>query len=227
MPRQVFTAGEILTAANMNDLSDQTVMVFDDAAARTTAIPSPIEGMVTYLKDTNEVEKYDGSAFVGVATPPAILQVVSTNLTSVFSASVAQGAETEITGLTVTITPTSTSSKVLVNFSVNSSLTNENADNQFLSLFRGATRISIGDTAGSRQRVTTGATGASGFAQVGYSFLDSPNTTSAVTYSLKVSHRRAATETVLINRISNIFNDNDANTSGRGASTITVMEVAG
>jgi hypothetical protein len=42
MPRQVFTAGEILTAADMNDLSDQTVMVFDDSAARGSAIPSPL-----------------------------------------------------------------------------------------------------------------------------------------------------------------------------------------
>jgi hypothetical protein len=37
---------------------DQSVMVFDDAAARTAAIPSPSEGMVTYLKDTDSLWRY-------------------------------------------------------------------------------------------------------------------------------------------------------------------------
>ena len=66
MGRQVFTAGEILTAANMNDLSDQTVMVFDDSADRDSAIPTPSEGMVTYLKDTESVEVFKGAAFAPV-----------------------------------------------------------------------------------------------------------------------------------------------------------------
>jgi hypothetical protein len=58
MPRKVFVAGEILTAADVNtNLMDQAVMVFDDSAARGSAIPSPIEGMVTYLKDTDKFEK--------------------------------------------------------------------------------------------------------------------------------------------------------------------------
>ena len=33
-------------------------MVFDDSSARDSAIPSPSEGMVVYLKDTNQVLKY-------------------------------------------------------------------------------------------------------------------------------------------------------------------------
>lgn len=65
MPRKVFVAGEILTAADVNsNLMDQAVQVFDDASARTTALPSPTEGMVTYLKDTNSIDKYLGSAWV-------------------------------------------------------------------------------------------------------------------------------------------------------------------
>jgi len=69
VPRKVFVAGEILTAADVNtNLMDQAVMVFADAAARTTAIPSPTEGMVTYLSDSNTVEAYNGSAFVNVAS---------------------------------------------------------------------------------------------------------------------------------------------------------------
>ena len=59
MPRKIFVAGEILTAADLQaNAVDQSVMVFDDAAARTTAIPSPVEGMVTYLKDVDRLEKF-------------------------------------------------------------------------------------------------------------------------------------------------------------------------
>ena len=67
MPREVFVAGQVLTAAEMNIVSDQTVMVFDDASARDSAIPSPSEGMVVYLKDTNQVLKYV-TAWVAVNT---------------------------------------------------------------------------------------------------------------------------------------------------------------
>jgi len=57
--RKTFVGGDILLASELNGfLMDQAVMVFDDAADRTTAIPSPSEGMVTYLKDTNSIDKY-------------------------------------------------------------------------------------------------------------------------------------------------------------------------
>lgn len=64
-----FTTGDILTAANANGyLASQTVMVFANAAARTSAIASPQEGMMSYLKDTDAVEKYNGSSWVSVAS---------------------------------------------------------------------------------------------------------------------------------------------------------------
>lgn len=59
MPRKVFTAGEILTAADVNtNLMDQAVMSFASSAARGSAIPSPVEGMVSYLADTDSWEGY-------------------------------------------------------------------------------------------------------------------------------------------------------------------------
>ena len=63
-----FTAGQVLTAAQVDDyLMRQMVMRFDDSAARTTALSGVlIEGMVSYLKDTNAVEVYDGSSWVGL-----------------------------------------------------------------------------------------------------------------------------------------------------------------
>lgn len=65
--RKVFQAGEVLAASDMNSTVDQTVMVFDDSTARDTAIPSPTEGMIVYLKDTNAVLKYDDTDWVSVA----------------------------------------------------------------------------------------------------------------------------------------------------------------
>jgi hypothetical protein len=63
-----FAPGDILTAADVDDyLMRQAVMRFADGSARTTALSGVlVEGMMSYLKDTNTVEVYDGSAWVGV-----------------------------------------------------------------------------------------------------------------------------------------------------------------
>lgn len=66
--RKVFTAGEVLTAANVQGyLMDQTVMVFAGTAARASAIATATEGMVSYLSDTNTIEKYTGAAWENIA----------------------------------------------------------------------------------------------------------------------------------------------------------------
>ena len=59
MPREVFVAGQILTAAEMNVVSDQTVMSFAGTAARGSAIPSPSEGMMSYLEDVDRLQVYN------------------------------------------------------------------------------------------------------------------------------------------------------------------------
>lgn len=62
-----FSTGDVLTAAAANGyLASQVVMVFADAAARTSAIASPQEGMISYLKDTNATQYYSGSAWVNI-----------------------------------------------------------------------------------------------------------------------------------------------------------------
>lgn len=62
-----FSTGDVLTAADANGyLASQVVMVFADAAARTSAITSPQEGMISYLKDTNATQYYSGSAWVTI-----------------------------------------------------------------------------------------------------------------------------------------------------------------
>lgn len=64
-----FTVGQVLTSAEVDGyLMQQTVMKFADASARTTALSGVLaEGMLSYLADTNAVEKYDGSAWVAIA----------------------------------------------------------------------------------------------------------------------------------------------------------------
>jgi len=62
-----FATGDVLTAATANGyLASQTVMVFASAAARTSAITSPQEGMFSYLKDTNATEYYSGTAWTAI-----------------------------------------------------------------------------------------------------------------------------------------------------------------
>lgn len=61
---KTFVDGDVLSAADVNTyLMEQAVMVFADASARSTAITAPSEGMVTYLKDTNQTQYYTGSAW--------------------------------------------------------------------------------------------------------------------------------------------------------------------
>ena len=67
MSRKVFTAGEVLAAADVNSfLMDQTVMSFAGTAARGSAIGTAVEGMVTYLEDSNLIQAYNSTAWVTV-----------------------------------------------------------------------------------------------------------------------------------------------------------------
>jgi hypothetical protein len=207
---------------NVSQAEAGAIPVFDDAAARTAAIPSPSEGMVTYLKDTDKLEKFDGSAFVDAA-PGKILQVVSTAKTDVFTT--ASSTYVDITGLSVSITPTSASSKIFVTATVIFGATGR--DSAYIQLMRDSTALSIGDSAGSRVRATSTVNGdvaSAGYntESAGITFLDTPNTTSSTTYKFQI--RRGSANTAVVNRDGL---DSDSLFHGRFASQITVMEVAG
>ena len=74
---KLFNTGDVLTAAQVNTyLQEQTVMVFASSAARTSALSGVLaEGMVSYLQDTNAVEVYNGSAWVGVSGAGDVTEV--------------------------------------------------------------------------------------------------------------------------------------------------------
>ena len=70
--RKVFTAGEVLTAANVQGyLQDQAVMVFAGTASRGSFIGTATEGMVTYLSDVNEIQVATATNTWATVFPPA------------------------------------------------------------------------------------------------------------------------------------------------------------
>jgi len=176
-----FTSGQVLTAAQMNDLR---------------------------------------GAF-------RILQVASTTKTDTYSASVAGTSfSSNVTGLEVTITPSATSSKILV-CAVVQAAQDTNYSYMAFRLMRDATPVGIGDSAGSRSQVSAvgGANAHDGndIANMTTVLLDSPNTTSAVTYGVQVHNRGSTTRTLYVNRSSI---DADTVALGRPVSSITVLEVS-
>jgi hypothetical protein len=220
MPREVFVAGQILTAAEMNIVSDQTVMTFAGTAARGSAIPTPSEGMAAYLSDSNIVSLYDGAAWKNsLGVTGGILQVVQTVKTDTFTSS--STTMVDITGLSVSITPSSASSRVLVLASV--AISGQSGTTSAMTqLVRGSTTIAIGDAGGTRTRLTIIGPASGDSQSYMVSFLDSPATTSSTTY--KFQSRSAVAGAHYVNRNQD---DSDAATTPRGISTIMVMEVAG
>ena len=76
--RKVFNSGDILLASEVQGyLQDQAVMVFDDSATRATAIGTAnfSEGMASYLKDTDQVEVYDGSVWNSVGGDSGLIHI--------------------------------------------------------------------------------------------------------------------------------------------------------
>jgi len=158
-----------------------------------------------------------------------VLQVVQGIKTDTFVSS-ATVTDTAVTGLTVSITPTSASSKILV--FCNLSMTSENAQGGAPKLTRtisaSTTQLSLADAAGSRSRGSFAGGGYRGSA-AGYllmnwnqnlTYLDSPATTSATTYGVQVSSISVGT---YINRSGT---DTDTSDFLRSVSYITVMEIA-
>jgi hypothetical protein len=173
---------------------------------------------------------------LGANSGKKILQVVQTVKTDTFSSST-ELTWVDITGLSVTITPSSTSSKILLISSVVSSANISGTANIVNLQHRytgGNIANFVGDTASSRNRVAYAISHKNddyNASQDGrpytVTYLDSPNTTSAVTYQLqgRTGDNTGGTSVIYVNQSSG---DTDVSSYGfRAASTITAMEIAG
>lgn len=111
MPYKDFTVGQVLTSAEVDQyLMQQAVMVFDNASARSSALGTVVaEGMVTYLKDTDIVQQYNGTAWapVGVdsftTTGSAGAVLISNGTAGVVWSSAGQAGQTIISNGTAGI----------------------------------------------------------------------------------------------------------------------------
>ena len=78
-----FVDGQVLTAAQVNGyLMKQAVMYFATAAARSSAITSPEEGMVTYRADGDILEFYNGSSWIGLTDISSAQTLTNKTLTT-------------------------------------------------------------------------------------------------------------------------------------------------
>jgi len=85
---KTFLTGDVLTAADTNGYLMQGVLVFATAAARDSAITSPQEGQTCYLKSTDAVMTYSGSAWVAVGGSSGLTMITSSTFTAVTAVNV-------------------------------------------------------------------------------------------------------------------------------------------
>ena len=142
----------------------------------------------------------------------AILQVLFAIKTDLYTTSTT-GSFTDIPGLSLTITPSSTSSKILIFANICHSISN--TSDYAYRLLRGSTALgnSTVGSEGNRVGISCGTTNASRGDGYSIHFLDSPNTTSATTYKIQVNHQNGT------------YRCNSRDGQWDGSSTIAVMEV--
>lgn len=172
---------------------------------------------------SGQVLSTNGSGALSWIGAGKILQATSTTKTDTFSTT--SSTLVDITGLSVSITPSSSSSKILIIAYINGVIdASSGSYGGRLQLVRGSTNIAQGDAAGSRQ-VGTGHLGGEDnwpfYQCTTITFLDSPSTTSSTTYKMQCAHTQSRTI-----RINAGANDTDSATYAlRTVSSITAMEV--
>ena len=182
--------------------------------------------------DVGALMSYEAGAVDGAVTLPVgrndlslsggIVQVVQTEQTAASAISNPGGTFVDLSGMSVTITPTSTSSRIFITAQINT--TGRAAVNVMHGrLVRNSTVIHLGDLDGSKnqtfaegQPVPDGSSG-----QIVCMFVDSPATTDPLIYKIQVTSNNI----IYFNRATPTENDN--NTGSRTASSIIAMEILG
>jgi hypothetical protein len=215
----LFAAGDTVFIQNLG--SGVTTITAGTATVNTSAslALAQYEGGTLFFTSASAslFFKADGAAAGG----GKVLQVVTAFKSDTFAAS--DSAYQDVTGLSVSITPSSATSKVLVMMTVTGSHQPSIAD-AVLRLVRDSTAIAVAGTAGDRTLATVSLMGPTTTAtdSTAFTFLDSPSTTSATTYKVQGTGNGATPKGFYINRGSL---DTDTVSVARTASSITVMEI--
>ena len=204
-----------ITLAKMASGTDGNIISYD-ASGDPVAVATGSDGQVLTSTGAGSPPVFEDAGGGGL-----VLQVVSTTKTDTFTTTSTTFAD--VTGFSVAITPTATSSKILILCTMNWSGDNAAAA-AYCKLLRGSTDIFIGDAAGSRTRVSQAhiASNDDVSGTTSLNFLDSPSSTSELTYKVQMAVSASGTGTFNRGRT-----DTDNSQNSRGASTITVMEIAG
>jgi hypothetical protein len=217
-----YVAGEVLTAADLN-VTNSGIPVFAttttrDAAFGGTGEKTLAEGQFAYIEATDQTMYYSGASWLALGGK--LGQVVSTTKTDTYTMS--SQTYTTVTGLTATITPSSSSSKIYVVGSL-SGVGDTGVTRGVARLVRDSTALAVGDTAGSRVSATVQlpiSLSGDVFSQT-LTFLDSPASTSAIVYGIQIRLNDSGA-TIYVNRSKA---DANAVSDARVVSTITVMEI--
>jgi len=158
----------------------------------------------------------------------SVIQTLSMTLTG---ASSAQGNAYADTGLTLDITPTSTSNKILITGFVNVA---ENYFRSYIIVVRDSTTLAVGDAASNRPRVyssstTTNVWDTFDISPIPINLLDSPNTTSQVTYKIQYKDYQGTSNSgSAIAYVNRSHGDRDTSIyDPRTVSVLTVQEIKG
>ena len=174
-------------------------------------------GVMTLPSDGSVTESKIGSGAVTSSKLSAgkVLQVVGTQTSTVFSTT--STSYVDVTGFSLSITPSSTSNKILVllNFRYGNSASVANT----CQLLRNTDVIDLGGTENNLGNVFIGhGSSGKGFGQVSFNYFDTPSSTSALTYKLQVHTDTGGT--LYIN------NRNDGNATTNIMGSLTLMEVS-
>ncbi len=173
----------------------------------------------------NLADTYAFTGTVSGAGGGKVNQIVTTTKTSTFTTQ--SDSYVDVTGLSVNITPSATSSKILVRLSLMASI---NSATMYVRINGGNASSVIGDSGGGNRvsafiglgRQTSGFDiSKSALSQVG-ELLDTPSTTSQITYQVQVRCSDDYPRNIYVNRPPD---DSDNVYVGRFVSTITATEV--
>ena len=215
-----------------NTLTSDHILLDGTDSTGATANSNVILDSSAANTDVGSLMSYEAGAVDGAETLPVsrndlslsggIVQVVQTEQTAASAKSNPGGSFIDLSGMSVTITPTSSNSRIFIHAQIN--ITGRAANNVMHGrLDRNGTIIHLGDADGSKNRsfaegqpVPDGSSG-----QIICMFVDSPATTDPLIYKIQVTSNNI----IFFNRAAHSENDN--NTGSRTASSIIAMEILG